>query len=752
MHIPRVLYHWRDIPGSTARSGGAKPHSFDAGAEAVARALADRGSPAEVSRPAWAERTGSGVFQHDFAEDGPTVTIVIASEREPALVQRCLQSLAATTYLNRHVLVIDGPGCNDEVRRAGALVGCSFVCRDAGAGSVSAAYNDAVKHAAWTEFLLFLDPAIEVLDAGWLSRMIGYACLPGVGAVGARLVRPDRKVRHAGMVLGVDNALAGLAFDGLDQDDPGYLGYAKTTRNTTSVDGACLLTPRTTFILSGGFDSDLYGDTFADVDYCCRLRKMGLRSVYAASAVLHMDAPRGSRDPRAVAAFRKEHRSADPFYSPHLSLERAAFRIQPSRIETDRPRKIRALMCCFNLNWEGAPYSQFEMTRELTRRGVLEPIVYSPCDGPLRAAYEALGIPVHVRPHPLANCATTAEYEAAIEAFCAWTASLHVSLVYGNTLQTFYAIDAAHRLRVGSVWNPRESEPWREYFRGFGPDLEAAALRCFQYPYRVIFVAHATARVYRELDSHHNFCVVHNGLDPAVIAAARRVTDRADARASIGAESRDVVILLLGTVCERKGQLDAIAAWAELPESVVSQARLYVVGDRPSAYSSAVRARHAQLSPERRARATIVPETDAIATYFAAADVFLCTSLVESYPRVVLEAMAWNLPIVTTPVFGIAEQVRADVNALFYDPGNAAMLAQELERIVTDRSMRERFARASADVLGTLNDFEQMADQYARYFEEASLVTHAPPARPAAVATGNAAVHPAALLEKSQPG
>ena len=30
-HIPRVLYHWRALPGSTASSGAAKPASLDAG-------------------------------------------------------------------------------------------------------------------------------------------------------------------------------------------------------------------------------------------------------------------------------------------------------------------------------------------------------------------------------------------------------------------------------------------------------------------------------------------------------------------------------------------------------------------------------------------------------------------------------------------------------------------------------------------------------------------------------------------------
>ncbi len=74
----------------------------------------------------------------------------------------------------------------------------------------------------------------------------------------------------------------------------------------------------------------------------------------------------------------------------------------------------------------------------------------------------------------------------------------------------------------------------------------------------------------------------------------------------------------------------------------------------------------------------VVPETGETSAYWQAADVFCCTSRVESYPLVILEAMAAGLPIITTPVFGIAEQVRPRVNALIYQPGDIPGLARHL--------------------------------------------------------------------------
>src|SRR5262249_51687424 len=146
----------------------------------------------------------------------------------------------------------------------------------------------------------------------------------------------------------------------------------------------------------------------------------------------------------------------------------------------------------FNLNWEGAPYSQFEMTSRLKGLGIIEPIVYCPHDGPLRQEYEKMGIRVEIFPHLLSGVSTIAAYEEAIRAFARYIRENGVELVYGNTLQTFYGIDAAREAGLPSIWNPRESEPWQTYFDHFAPEIAARALACFRYPYKVVFVADAT--------------------------------------------------------------------------------------------------------------------------------------------------------------------------------------------------------------------------------------------------------------------
>jgi glycosyltransferase involved in cell wall biosynthesis len=182
----------------------------------------------------------------------------------------------------------------------------------------------------------------------------------------------------------------------------------------------------------------------------------------------------------------------------------------------------------------------------------------------------------------------------------------------------------------------------------------------------------------------------------------------------------DLVFVLLGTVCERKGQLDLVGAFGLLPEAVASRTRVVIVGDRSSAYSEQLHQAANALPPDRAERFVIVPETGEPYLYFHAADVALCCSRIESYPRVLLEAMAFGLPIITTPVFGIPEQVQNGVNALFYEPGDAAALAAHMARLVTDNDMRLRMASSSRAVLSSLPSYDDMLDAYIRMIVEAA--------------------------------
>ncbi len=382
---------------------------------------------------------------------------------------------------------------------------------------------------------------------------------------------------------------------------------------------------------------------------------------------------------------------------------------------------IRTLMCAFNLNREGAPHSQYELTIGLKEKGVIDPIVYSPTDGPLRKAYEKLGIPVRVFKHPLTGVLRQSEYDERIRAFARQVEDWNVELVYGNTLQTFYAIETAHQLNLPSVWNPRESEPWQMYFDFLPTAVAHRALQCFSHPYQVVFVSHASRQVWERLNSRHNFTVIHNSLNREKFAAALRRWPRERARKRLRIAPSQMTVLLPGTICERKGQIDLVEAVGLMSDRHARQIKCLIVGSHSPGYLERLKKSYRALPFGRRSKIKIVAETSDPALYYAAADIFVCCSRMESFPRIILEAMAAGLPIITTPVFGIAEQVQENVSALFYEPGDAAALADAITRLMDDASLRQELAANTAAALDALIDFDSMVDRYAEVFREAWL-------------------------------
>ena len=735
-HLPLVLYHWRAIAGSTAIAGTAKPKSFIAGEKAIQEALQRRGIKATVYQPEWAVKLGLGLFDHKFPDNGPSVAIIIPTKNRLKLLKNCLTSLEKTTYQNYQIVVIDNESDEEETLAYLEQIPHRVLKIKNPDGKFNfAAINNSAASQVETDYVLFLNNDTEVISPEWLSQMIGYAQIEGVGAVGARLLFPDGRVQHAGIIHGMHHGLAGHAFKLINKDDGGYLSYAKVVRNYSAVTAACMLTPRKLFLELGGFDQIEFAVAYNDADYGYRLLEKGYRSVYCPKEFIHYEGTsRGFCDnPKESATYRQKYgKKVDCFYSPQLSLENEQVQIQTRRIfqpvaaeaiNLFKPAlpTLKILMCSNDLNFTGAPLHQYEIAVNLAKKGLIKPIIFCTNEGSLREVYQQQEIEVIVREHPLANIYTTEAYDLAIQKLGEEIKQLDIDLIYANTLNNFFMVDCANKIGIPSVWNVHESENWQTYFNHFGAEIASRALECFQYPYQIIFVSDATRDTYLPLNSQRNFTVIHNGLDIERLDAAAQAWTKIDARKSLSIAPEDVVILLLGTVCDRKGQHDLVYALSHLPQQHHTNIRCFIVGDRPNYYSRQLAKIAAELPSSLQQRLTIVPETDDPAQYYQAADIFICTSGKESYPRVILEAMAYNLPIVTTPVFGIKEQVRNGVNGIFYTPGKPEELASAIASLLENKSMRKQMAENSRYVLQSLNTFDEMTQAYAQLFREAYL-------------------------------
>jgi len=352
------------------------------------------------------------------------------------------------------------------------------------------------------------------------------------------------------------------------------------------------------------------------------------------------------------------------------------------------PKPLRLLVVTHNLNFEGAPRLVFELARHLGRQPGSSVRVLSPQEGPMRRVFEEAGMPVEVVDVSAALATTSpAEFQLAL-AKAVTTDWNQVDLVLANTMVAFWAIHAARQAGKPSLFYVHESAPVSRFF---GPLLQPALIplveAAFRDATRVVFTAGSSRAVFAAPGRGRNYRVLPSWLDVAAIDAFAAAHTKAELRAQHGIDPSAVVLLNLGTVCERKGQHTFIRA-AELLEPELRHdgpVEFVMVGARADDFLALLRL---QVSDAQLRCVRFVPETWENFAWLRLADILVCTSFEESSPRVLLEAAAFGLPIVSTDVNGIPELV-TDAEAWLVKPGDPYQLAAALRQALA--------ARAAAD-------------------------------------------------------
>lgn len=263
------------------------------------RVLHHRRSRPDPRRPKLTHPILEGKVTH------PSVSIIVPTRNRVELLRTCLEGVAATNYPGPvEVLVIDNGSDETATLSYLAALDPAFarVLHHPGPFNFAQMNNTALG-VATGELVCFLNNDIEMRDPNWLAIMACQALRPDVGAVGARLLYPDGRIQHAGVVLGIGGGAA-HAHRLLDPDEEGYFQRHALPQFVSAVTAACLVARRDRVIAVGGFDAENFAVAFNDVDLCLRLNAQGWQSFYEPRATLihHESVSRGfDRDPVGAA-------------------------------------------------------------------------------------------------------------------------------------------------------------------------------------------------------------------------------------------------------------------------------------------------------------------------------------------------------------------------------------------------------------------------------------------------------------------
>jgi GT2 family glycosyltransferase len=339
VHIPKILYHWRKASGSVSASALSKPYAYEAGKKALRESLRRRDVAGDVAT----ERFPGYYRVKRKIKSADKVSILIPTRDRLDLLEKCLDSIERATEYKNYEIVIINNGSQESATLEYLERTPHRVIHDASAGFNFARLNNQAAKDVDGEFLLLLNNDVEVISAEWLSGMIEHAQRPEVGAVGAKLLYPDNRIQHAGVVLGI-NDVAGHSHKYLNGfEDFGYFGFPDLIRNYSAVTGACLMIRRTLFEEIGGLDEENLAVAYNDIDLCLRLRKTGYLIVYTPYALLYHkeSASRGYRWNQAeISYMMKKWRDEilnDPYYNPNLTRDAEDFSIDLSKPESLYP-------------------------------------------------------------------------------------------------------------------------------------------------------------------------------------------------------------------------------------------------------------------------------------------------------------------------------------------------------------------------------------------------------------------------------
>jgi GT2 family glycosyltransferase len=487
VHLPKVLYHWRQLRTSAATGNlDTKPYARRAQVTCKQRHLAHLGfHEVVISSP------GFDICQIRWAHPHPKASIIIPTKDKLELLKRCIATiLKKTEYPDFEVVLVDTGSIQADTQQYYQRI----LAEDSRVRLVyfteqfnySRANNFGVRHAAGDVFV-FLNNDTEVLEGTWLAELVQWSLAKGVGAVGGKLLYPNGSLQHVGAIFLQGRGPRHIFHRDPDEHANGPFGSVSCYRNYLAVTGACLAMSRSVFDKIGGFDEQ-FDLQYSDVDLCLTAAEHGYRTVYNPFVRLihHENATHGGVVPKGDL-LRVLHKMApilfseDPYYNRNLSptseipaivntecgppveslntmMKHLDLNLEVSllpgtgaypnllathhlndisvvRFPPPDPCAGRLLFLSPGLQNAGVPLAFYHMATHLYERGYAVTVA-SPSPGPLRDAYDAAGVPVFINPlvaaAPYALSELFAPFEGVLAAELAFASAVCAAISAGK--------------------------------------------------------------------------------------------------------------------------------------------------------------------------------------------------------------------------------------------------------------------------------------------------------------------------------
>jgi len=670
VHVERYLYAWRMI--ATSAAAGGKPTARLSNIAALQDAIDRRGWNGDAAPLPTANR----VIRELAVK--PYVSIVIPSDN-PDNIKTSIESIInGTNYQNYEIVVVTNSSIVDDISRDYGHHNCKWARYDK-------PFNFSDKcnfgaEAASGEHVIFFNDDVRVVSADWIEALLEYLTLPGVGAVGPKLLYENGLIQHAGMGTGM-RRLVGTAFHCYPDNSPIHFNFAQCVRDVSIICGALLAMPTWLFKKIGGFDAVNAPIGHSDVDLCFRVREAGYRCVYTPYAKLvHIGHVSIGEEEACEKEFKRD--KSEVFLLKRWSkyIERDPYFTPAMRELTyiDSPEKFRVfggdgcgasgdvLILSHDLTISGAPKVAYDLAVLMKSRGYFVTVA-SPTDGPFRERLVQQGITVVIDELILTGHESSMVLVRSFD------------LVIANTIVCWQAVSELSKTTPTFLYS-HETE-LVHHFAGAYPDFVDALRSATQIWCGSEHAAEALRRY---------------GLMAEIVEYG--VTDIAADEGGIIYESGNtpVKIGLFGSVEPRKGQDLAILGMQEIAADIRKCAQLTLYGRTlDPAFQSAIESM-LQGTPEIKIHKEL--DYEEYRSVLAATDIVLVCSRDDTLPLVSLDALALSKALICSAATGTSRYLEHGRSAFILNQNDPAEIAEALARLITDAELRRTIGEGARAV------------------------------------------------------
>ncbi len=265
-----------------------------------------------------------------WSHKNPETAIIIPSKNNRPLLEPLIDSIFKHTHnMDFSIHIVDNgsddPSTLNYYKTISKNPTISIINYDE-PFSYSEAINLGVSKST-SDLVLLLNDDMQIIDDSWLSELAQWAIRPEIGVVGAKLLRANHTIQHAGIIIGL-NGFAGHIYLNAPEHYQGLFGSMDWYRNYLAVTGACQMMRREVFNKAGGYDEG-YRLAFGDIDFCLRVNKLGFRNIFTPfTRLYHYEGKtRGYQTPKedvlkGLEDMKSYLETGDPNFSPNLTYTR----------------------------------------------------------------------------------------------------------------------------------------------------------------------------------------------------------------------------------------------------------------------------------------------------------------------------------------------------------------------------------------------------------------------------------------------